>query len=332
MEYSRFVRLRSQLWDELEAGLARARDRPKSLDHAGLEELAFRYRQVLHDHALAASRFPGTSAASRLRRLSLAGTRFLVREQESGRAGLLGFFTRSFPAALARQRAKVALAAGLFVLGSLFGLAVTVIDPTLGQAFLGPEALAGLEQGHLWTEALTSTVPPSVSSSWIATNNISVALTAWTGGAAAGALAFYALLLNGVMLGSVIGVTLHYSLTPGLLEFIAAHGPLELTTIVVSAAGGLTLGWGLIAASDRPRDEVLAEATRDALVILGGCLPWLLVLALVESFVSPSPEYSPALKVTLGLALEALFLTLAIRPFRRRAVPAAGDLAPEEVR
>lgn len=326
MEYPRFVRLRSPLWDELEAGLERARERPKSLSHADLEALAFRYRQALHDHALAAARFPGTSAARRLRRLSLAGTRFLVREQESRARGLVAFFTRSFPAALSRQRSKIALAAGLFVLGSLFGLAVTVIDPALGQAFLGPEALAGLEEGRLWTEALTTTVPPSASSSWIATNNVSVALTAWAGGAAAGLLAFYALLLNGVMLGSVIGVTLHYSMTAGLLEFIAAHGPLELTIIVVAAGGGLTLGWGLVADSDRPRDEVLAEATRDALVILGGCLPWLVLLALVESFVSPSPDYSPALKLTLGLALEGLFLTLVLRPFppRRGVLEGAG--------
>jgi len=318
MDYPRFVRLRTELWDRFEAALAEARTRSRRLGHEDLEDLAFCYRQVLHDHALAASRFPGTGAARRLRRLALLGTRFLVREEEASGVGLLGFFTRAFPAALARQRGKVALAVGLFLVGGLFGLAVTVIDPGLGIAFLGPQAVAGLEEGRLWTEALTTTIPPAVASSGIATNNISVAFTAWAGGAAAGLFTFYVLLLNGVMLGSIIGVTLHYSMTGGLLEFIAAHGPLELTTIIVAGAGGLTLGWGMVVATDRPRAEVLREATRDALIILGGAVPWLLLLALVESFISPSPDYSPALKVALGLGLLGLFLTLAVRPFGAR--------------
>jgi hypothetical protein len=38
------------------------------------------------------------------------------------------------------------------------------------------------------------------------------------------------------------------------------------------------------------------------------------VLAVVEVFVSPSPELPVSLKVTLGLALESVFLFIAFRP------------------
>lgn len=343
MDYGRFVRLRSPIWDAFEADLAavteeslRGRRRRRSLDHDGLEDLAFRYRQVLHDHALAASRFPNTGVARRLRRLSLAGTRFLVHEEKPSSTGVVGFFTRVFPEALARRRGMLAVAAGLFLATALFGLAVTLVSPALGVAFLGPEAVEGMEQGRMWTDALTTTVPPAASSSGIATNNVSVALTAWAGGALAGLLGFYIIGLNGLMLGAVIGVTLHYGMTPQLLTFVAAHGPLELTTIVVSAAGGLTLGWGLVASTDRPRSEVLGEAAKDALVILGGALPWLLILALVEVFISPMPTVPTVLKVTLGLALEVTFLTFAFRPWVwARATSRAretGEVAMESTR
>jgi uncharacterized membrane protein SpoIIM required for sporulation len=108
---------------------------------------------------------------------------------------------------------------------------------------------------------------------------------------------------------------------PQLLEFIAAHGPLELTLVIVSAAGGLALARGLVAADDRPRAEVLRQAWRDALTLLAGCLPWFVVLAAVEALLSPSPELSPALKAGVGAALLATFLMVATGA--RRAPEAA---------
>jgi uncharacterized membrane protein SpoIIM required for sporulation len=316
MEYRRFVRLRSPLWDRFEAALAEAGGRHRP-DHDALEEMAFRYRQVLHDHALARVRYPGTGAARRLQRLALEGTRLLTREAGEGRGGLLHFFRRTFPAAFRRQLPLLGVVAAAFFALALFGLAVTIFQPGLGALFVGPQAVAGLEQGRLWTESLTTTVPGVVTSSAIATNNLSVALTAWAGGATAGLLSLWIVFLNGLLLGSVVGLTLHYSLAGALFAFVAAHGPLEITVILCSAAGGLVLARGLVAAEDRPRAEVLKEAAGEALVILGGCLPWLVVLALVEAFVSPDPRIAPALKAVLGLSLEVLFFAVALNPAGR---------------
>ncbi len=322
MDYARFVRLRSPLWERFETALDELRKAPggETLSYEDVAALAFDYRQLLHDQALAAARYPGTSAARRLQRLSIAGTRLLVREQAPERGTLWGFFSRSFPAALARQRQLVGIAVALFLATACFGFALALVVPTLGGAFVGGPALEKLEEGELWTQSLTTTVPPSFSSARIATNNLSVALTGWAGGALAGLGALYVLLLNGLMLGAVLGLTLHFGLFHALLEFISAHGPLELTVMVVSAAGGLVLARGLLVADDRPRNEVLAEAGRDALTILGGCLPWLLLLAVVESFISPSEAFSAGFKLALGVALEALFVSLALgawQPVRR---------------
>ncbi len=313
MDYARFVRMRRSVWEAFEAQLAAVRDRLRSLGYGELEEMALRYRQVLHDHALAASRFPGTAAARRLQSLALEGTRRLTGERRE-RAGLLRFFSRTFPRAFQRHLDTVGLAVALFLLAAVWGLVVAVLRPSLGLSLLGPRALQGLEEGRLWTESLVTTVPPAFSSSGIATNNISVALSAWGGGVLAGLIPLYVILLNGMMLGSIFGVTLHYSMAGELLEFISAHGPLELTLILVSAAAGLAMGRSLVAAGDRPRALAVRDAGRDALAVLLGCLPWFVVLALVEVFISPAPELPVSLKVTLGLALESLFLFMAFRP------------------
>ncbi|PYQ57341.1 MAG: hypothetical protein DMF53_23005 [Acidobacteria bacterium] len=312
MDYARFIRLRRPLWDAFDGELAAARGM-RNVGYDGLEEMALRYRQVLHDHALAAARFPGTAAARRLQALALAGTRRLTGEGRR-RTGAVAFFLRTFPAAFQRQRDLILIALALFLLGALWGLAMAVLRPELGLLFLGPDAVRGLEEGRLWTESLVTTVPPSVSSSGIATNNITVALTSWGGGVLAGLVPLYIVLFNGLLLGAVVGVTLHYSMAGELLRFIAAHGILELTLILICSAAGLGIGRALVAAGDVPRPLALRAATRDALAVLLGCLPWFLVLALVEVFVSPSPEIPAGAKLVLGLALEGAFLALALRP------------------
>jgi uncharacterized membrane protein SpoIIM required for sporulation len=313
MDYSRFVALRRPLWDEFEQWLGSAQRQPDRLRHGELELLALRYRQVLHDHALAAARYPRTAAAQRLRRLSLGGTHLLHHDAAADAPSLRRFFARTFPRAVRRHLPHLAVAVALFWFTTLFGFATAIVRPALGVALLGEEAVQRLEEGRLWTESLVTTVPPALSSSRIATNNMAVALTGWAGGTLAGLGSLWVIGFNGWYLGSVFGVTFRYSMAGDLGRFVAAHGPLELTLILVCAAGGLGLGHALLAAGDRPRRDVMAEEGAAALALLGGCLPWFVLLAAVEALVSPAPAVPLALKLALGLALEAAFLALALR-------------------
>ncbi|HVT15756.1 MAG TPA: stage II sporulation protein M [Thermoanaerobaculia bacterium] len=330
MDYARFVRLRRPIWQSFERRLAISRRMPRGLAYDDLQELALEYRQVLHDHALAAARYPGTGAARQLAALALAGTHRLTRGAE--RVGARDLVTHAFPRAFRRQLPALALAAGLFALAAFCGLVVAALQPALGTMLLGPKAVEELAQGRLWTQALTTTVPPVVSSSGIATNNLSVALVAWSGGVLGGIVPLYIILLNGAMLGALASVTLHYSMAGALLEFIAAHGPLEITLTLVASACGLSLGRALVAAGDRPRGLALREAARDALVVLVCSLPWFVVLALVETLVSPSPSLPVWLKLLLGCALLLLYLALALRPpLPLRQEMRADGLAPLRV-
>src|SRR5262249_27252756 len=272
-----------------EARLAAAEKDPRRIAYGDLEDIALSYRQVLHDHALAASRFPGTGAAHRLRGLALQGTHWLRWDRGDRLPGPGAFFARSFPLASRAHLPHHVAAVTLFATALLFGASLAIVQPGAGTAILGPEAVEGLRQGHLWTESLVSAVPPVVTSSGIATNNMSVALAGWAGGAALGLGSLYVILLNGFLLRAVLATSRHYGLAGALLEFVSAHGPLEITLILVTSAGGLALGQALVAAEDLPRRVVWQRAGRDALVLLVGCLPWFVVLGIVEAVVSPAP-------------------------------------------
>jgi uncharacterized membrane protein SpoIIM required for sporulation len=318
VQYARFLRARSAIWDEFDERLRTAQKDPARTRYEDLEKVALLYRQVLHDHALAASRFPETGAMRRLRVLALQGTHWLNWDRGDRLPGLRQFFTQTFPSAFRAHLPHLAAATALFATALAFGACLAIVQPGTGTAILGPRAVEGLRQGHLWTESLVSTVPPAVSSSGIATNNMSVALAGWAGGAALGLGALYVILLNGFILGAIVATTLHYGLAGELLEFVSAHGPLEITLILATAAGGLSLGQALVAADDRPRRVALRRASRDALILLVGCLPWFVILGVVEATVSPAPNVPTSFKAALGLGLEAAFLGIALSPLLAR--------------
>jgi uncharacterized membrane protein SpoIIM required for sporulation/uncharacterized RDD family membrane protein YckC len=323
MDYAQFVARHRGQWDRFEAELARSSRNSFSSSYDQIEEMALEYRRILHAHAAASGRYPGTAAARRLARMALEGTRFFHRETARLSGGFVAvvrrFWLTEFPAAFRRNIRFTGAAAVLFGAAAVFGFVAALEQTALAEAFLGPAIVRDLESGRLWTESAVRLVPPAATSSAIATNNLGVALTAWAGGALAGLGAVYVTLINGFNLGAVLGITLHYSLAGRLLQFVVAHGVLEMTLTLVAAGAGLQLGYALVAVDDRPRREALAASSRDAFRVLLGCLPWFVVLALVEGFVSPTSLASVPVKILLGVGLEATFLLVAWNPFWKEA-------------
>ncbi len=308
MRYQSFQQLRQPIWDRMQALLGQARRSPRQLSYEQLEELTVTYRQVLHDYSLASSRFPGTAVARHLRHQVLEATHFLQRDSGSHLPSLGRFVFQTFPRAMQSLWPTLVATTALFLVLALFGFALAAVEPSMGLYFVSPKVVDGLERGELWTESIFAVTPGAVASTQIATNNLSVAITAWAGGVLGGLGALWVVCLNGLMLGSVLALTAHYSMSHALLEFIGAHGPLEITMILVSAAAGLHMGAAMVRATDQPRSVALRRAGRQSLVVLMGCLPWILMLGFVEGFVSPSTLLTPTTKWGVGLLLELVFV------------------------
>jgi uncharacterized membrane protein SpoIIM required for sporulation len=336
MDYGRFLHLRRPVWEAFGRGLDALRRLPDTrtslalggegaMGYEEVEALAIGYRQVLHDHALATTRFPGTGAARQLADLSLQGTHALTRRSRP-RHGLRHFVFEAFPGAFRRQLGMLGLVVAVFGVATLFGLILAAVQPGLGSLVLGPEKLHQLEEGHLWTEMLTRT-PTAIGSSQIFINNIKVALVAWSGGILAGIVPIYTVLANGLILGFGISVTLHYSMAADLLAFTAAHGPLEITLILVCSAAGLSLGSAVVGAGDVPRAVAMQRAAGDSLCVMLGCLPWFVVLGVVEARISPDPSVPLAVKIALGVSLVLVFLGAALGP-HAPTPPEASDVDP----
>lgn len=313
MDYSRWVSSRRRIWDEFDARIGAGRAAPSEMSFEDLEELALGYRRILHDSAVARTRYPASAAARRLENLSLQGAFILQGETRPERFTLRHFYGRVFPASCRRILPRLQLALVIFLLSAVFSGVAALASPGLGLRMLGEKRVDDLRQGRLWTESLTTGLPPGMAASGIARNNMTVAIIAWAGGSLAGFGPLYALILNGALLGGLFGVTWHFGMAGALGAFVSAHGPLEIFLILMSAAAGLELARGLIVAGDRSRGRTLKEAGTISLNVLLGSLPWFLLLGVVEAFVSPNPQLPLFLKMGTGALLLASYLAVAFR-------------------
>ena len=152
-------------------------------------------------------------------------------------------------------------------------------------------------------------------------NNVRVAVAAFAGGLTAGALTLYLLVANGAFLGTVLAVVQGYGLSGGLLTFTAAHGPLEISCIVLSGGAGLRLAWALLRPGDRSRRDALRLAGAQAIRVMLLIIPALGVAGILEAFLSPS-DAPIALKVTVGVVVGLAlwsYIFLVGRPSRKSA-------------
>lgn len=97
-------------------------------------------------------------------------------------------------------------------------------------------------------------------------------------------------IFNAVSLGTAFG----YMARPDVIEgenffhFVTAHGPFELTAIVLSAGAGLRLGLSWVMPGELSRGAALVKAGREAMPVMGAAMVMFFAAALIEGFLSPS--------------------------------------------
>lgn len=152
-------------------------------------------------------------------------------------------------------------------------------------------------------------------------HNTSIGLQCFAGGLFFGLGSLYALVSNGLILGTVFG---HMAVSPNarnFFVFVTAHGPFELTAIVFSGAAGLRLGWGLIDTQGQTRLNSLKREAIRALPTVGAASVLFVLAAFLEGFVSASrlPYYS---KAGIAVASALLLIIYMAAGGRSNAAPA----------
>ncbi len=104
------------------------------------------------------------------------------------------------------------------------------------------------------------------------TNNIQVSLLAFGGGITAGLFSLYILVLNGLLLGGITGLTAHYDVGFELWTLSLATAVIELSAIFIAGGSGLMLGWAIL--QPGLLGDALMLAGRKAVKLISAACPF----------------------------------------------------------
>ncbi|HUB68607.1 MAG TPA: stage II sporulation protein M [Candidatus Methylacidiphilales bacterium] len=307
MTLGAFVRKNRPRWQKLETMLGAIETRgTRRTSRPFLQELSALYRSTTGDLAFAQTHYRGTTLLLFLHQLVARAHHQIYRPHRLTPRVIGRFFRNDIPLAV-REHLQAVLWSGIvFLLGVALGLSAVQVNERVALLVLPTEVLNSIYSGHMWTGSVFNVLPGIVSSTFLFTSNISVALFAFIGGLSFGLLTFWILFVNGFLLGVVLKLCANYGLLGLALQFIAGHGILEVSAIIVSGGAGFVVANALLNPGFWPRAGALAIQGRSAVRMALASVPALVIAGCIEAFVSPS-HFPVWFKIVLGLMLGGLF-------------------------
>lgn len=301
---TRWLEKRKPHWNKLEALLNQsARGGLKSLSRSDLQELSLLYRQTAADLAAIREDRSSVHFARYVNQLLVRAHNTIYSGHRASPKALMSFLSETYPRIFRQHLRHCFLAVLIFGIGGLVGAMLTYQNPDFKVKLLGPQMVETIDRHQMWTHSIVGIKP--LASSAIMTNNMSVGFTTFALGITAGMGTIYMMAFNGLLIG-VIGVACWLSgMSLQLWSFVAPHGVLELPAIFIAGGAGLRIAQGLLFPGVLPRRDSLARAGREAVQLLLGTVPILIVAGLIEAFVSPTGLAIP-LKFCLAGALFVL--------------------------
>ena len=291
MKVADFLKQRRENWQELEQLCVQMETRRKrQVGPVMIDRFASLYRAACADLALADSYQLPPNTVQYLHRLVGRAHNQLYRSRS--------FDLRSWGRALFQEvpqrifadsclHVAFCLFWGIFLMSSY--LAWSDQWPQFADAMLSPEYVDQLESNFSQPIAgRNSAINPYMASYYIQ-HNTGIGLQCFAGGL---------LLIPGIMVtvfnAAHLGAAFGYMAKPDVaagenfFHFVTAHGPFELTAIVLSAAAGLRLGMSWIRTHGLRRGDSLRRSSQEAMPLMGAAMVMFFMAALIEGFLSPS--------------------------------------------
>jgi uncharacterized membrane protein SpoIIM required for sporulation len=308
MRADEFYQSRKSDWEALSRLLDQSQKNMRGLSESQVRELARLYRAATSDLALAKRDFPRNEITAYLNQLVARAHAVVYRSEPLALRGMLQFATTGFPRLFRETWIFTFLAAMLFLLPAIVSGVATYVSPSTATLLLPPEMhrlIGVVENKELWVDIPVEERP--YASSFIMRNNIQVAMLAFASGLTAGLLTLWILFTNGLIIGTLTGLTAFHGIGSDLWAFVIGHGVIELSVIFMAGGSGLMLAWAILRPGLLRRRDALSQAARKSVYLLLGAVPWLVVAGTIEGFISPSKAIPVLVKWTVGI-LSGIFL------------------------
>jgi uncharacterized membrane protein SpoIIM required for sporulation len=302
---TRWLERRKPYWNRLVELTDRCdRNRLESLTRSELRELAFLYRQVATDLSALREDPASQQFARYLNQLLSRAHNIIYAGRKSSARDIYYFYRYTFPRIFRRNFRYVMATVGLFVLGALIGMLLTITRPEFMHQMLGSAMVDTIERHEMWTHSVLAMKP--VASSGIMTNNLSVSFITFASGISAGVGTLYFIVFNGLLMGVIGAACWLNTMSLPLWSFVAPHGALELPAIFIAGAAGFRIAVGMLFPGNLPRKQSLVVGGAVAVRLVLGTIPLLIVAGILEGFFSPTNAPLPLKFAVSGLMFALL--------------------------
>jgi uncharacterized membrane protein SpoIIM required for sporulation len=166
----------------------------------------------------------------------------------------------------------------------------------LGDSYVN-ETLDNIKKGD--PMAIYKSMPPVFMFFYIAWNNVFVCFWIFLLGILFSFGTAYVLFFNGVMIGAFQYFFIQKGLFMESASVVWIHGTMEIFSIIVGGAAGLVLGNSIMFPGTYSRMTSFMKGAKQGLKIIIGIVPFILIAALFESFVTRHTGMPLALKLLI---------------------------------
>ena len=312
MRESAFIQQNKVRWEEFEKVLNHQQQTPA-------DKLAEVFIQVTDDLSFSRTQYPESRTTKYLNALAGKIHLEIYKNKREDKNRFVMFWKEQVPAVMYEVRKPLFYAFVIFIVAGIMGAVSTAHDESFVRLILGDGYV------NMTLENIRKGNPTQVYSSqgavdmffFITRNNILVAFKIFVYGVFASLGTGLFLFYNGLMVGTFAAFFYQESQLSQALPVIMLHGTIELSSIVVAAAAGFTMGNSILFPGTYSRLASFKMGASKGLKIVTGLIPFFVLAGFIESFITRYAFMHWSLKLLIiGSSAGLMIFYFLIYPFQ----------------
>ncbi len=312
MKEAAFIKQSKKRWEEFEKVVKH----PARVNPDRLAEL---FIQVTDDLSFARTQYPESRTTRYLNSLASMVHLEIYKNKKEDKSRFITFWKEELPRVMYEVRKPLLYALTIFLVACTIGAVSTLHDDTFVRLILGDNyvnmTLENIRRGN--PTAVYSSSDEITMFFYITWNNILVSFRVFVFGIFASLGTALFLVYNGIMVGTFIMFFFQEQQLSQAFPVIMLHGTIELSSIVIAAAAGFTMGNSLLFPGTYSRADSFKSGALKGLKIVMGLVPFFVMAGLIESFITRYAFMPMSIKVLIiGLSAALMIYYFVIYPHR----------------
>ncbi len=266
--------------------------------------------QITDDLAYAKTYFPDTPTEKYLNSLASLIHHKIYKTKKENTSRFVNFWKKELPEELFHIKKYIFYSFIILLISFLTGWISAQHDNEYSRIILGDayvnQTIDNIEKGD--PMGIYKSEESGIMFLMIAINNIKVMFSVFLLGITASVGSIIYIFRHGVMLAGFFHLFFEYNVLKESVITVWIHGTIEIFTLIVSGGIGIMLGSSLLFPGTFSRRVSFIRAARRGVKIAAGLIPFIIVAAILESYITRQTEWNDLIKI--GIIMSSLTLII----------------------